>query len=120
MGKITKYSCLLCLISVIHSIYYYNYFLAFLQLMILMSSILYHWDFKVKYIRYIDIVIVQIGFWIHLYYNFMYKLDTFPMVYWYILGSTFFIMGCIYNNYELHALLHICGVLGNMAYNISV
>ena len=117
--QLTKYTSLLIIFSSIHSIYMGNLILGISQLSIFITSILYHWKFNIKHMQYIDISIVVLSTILHIIFNFTYKNNHFPLLFWYTMAIIMYIMGKIYNSYYLHGLLHIFAILGNISYNLG-
>ena len=118
--RVTKYTSLLIIFSSIHSIYMGNIILGISQFSIFISSILYHWKFNIKNMRYIDMSLVFSGTLLHVIFNFMYKYNYFPLLFWYFMATIMYIMGKIYDNNYLHCMLHLFAIFGNIGYNLAI
>ena len=113
-----KWSLFIILISFIHSLINANYDLAVFQYSILFTSIIYHHKLEDNF-RLIDMFVVQIGLWFHIYVYFQnecYKKScTFLILY--ILGIAFYFIGLYTDNNSFHCGTHIFPVLGNISLN---
>jgi hypothetical protein len=113
-----KWSLFIILISFIHSFINANYDLAFFQYSILFTSVIYHHNLE-KNFRFIDMFVVQVGLWFHIYTYFAnecYKKSCAFLIL-YILGISFYFVGLYTNNNIFHCGTHIFPVLGNISLN---
>lgn len=92
--------------------YFLNFFiLAYSEWTVFLTSILYWMKPVNNYRRKIDIIVVQLAFYIHLYYVFTYICYT--GLFLYKFGILFYIIGLFFESNIFHALLWICGSIGN-------
>ena len=99
-------------------IYLENIFLGMLELMVFYTSIQYWKDISNQFNRKVDIVCVQIAFWLHLYYarNYASRYVFYPI---FISGSLMFFFSKYFDNKNrnlstiCHSMIHILAFFSN-------
>ena len=106
--------------------YYKNYYFLVTGIPISITSILYHLNFPIKNIRYIDIFFSMIAYIHHLYISTYYvKYRTGLLIYSQI--PLFYLAGKILQKYEkhylsdlVHAFMHLILVIGTTYLNVNI
>ena len=99
-------------------IYYYDkYNLLISAILLTITSILYHYDFKIKYIKSIDICMSTINYLQHLYISIIYK-DTYCSLIYiiifmlYVIDKKFESNGYLVISNYIHSLMHFMLIYG--------
>ena len=89
------------------------------------STILYHHQFSIKYIREIDIAISQFAFWQHLYMAYLCS-NNFAM-YIYLFSPIFYLLGLyfqkenkLYISNFIHSMMHYFLSIGTILINLNI
>ncbi len=100
-------------------IYYYDkYNLLISGILLTITSILYHYDFKIKYIRSIDICMTAINYLQHLYISIIYKDTNYCILIYiiifmlYVIDKKFESNGYLIISNYIHSLMHFMLIYG--------
>lgn len=102
----------LVFINTLHSSYCEIWPLTLAECALLISSIYYWLDNTNKIKRNIDITVVQISLYTHLYFTYI-NLSHYSFAF-YVLGMISYIFGRLYNSNFAHAFVWIFGSIGNI------